>query len=50
MVKFTIEQLRVLMDKTHNIRNMSVIAHGAPAPQIALRSAVQGSESQGNWH
>ena len=27
MVKFTIEQLRVLMDFKHNIRNMSVIAH-----------------------
>ena len=35
MVKFTIEQLRLLMDKPHNIRNMSVIAHGAapPAPR-----------------
>ena len=27
MVKFTIDQLRALMDKKHNIRNMSVIAH-----------------------
>jgi elongation factor 2 len=27
MVKFTIEEIRVLMDKKHNIRNMSVIAH-----------------------
>ena len=27
MVKFTIDQLRKLMDKKHNIRNMSVIAH-----------------------
>jgi len=27
MVKFTIDQLRGLMDKKHNIRNMSVIAH-----------------------
>jgi len=27
MVKFTIDQLRVLMDFKHNIRNMSVIAH-----------------------
>lgn len=27
MVKFTIDQLRKLMDKQHNIRNMSVIAH-----------------------
>ena len=27
MVKFTIEQLRGLMDKKNNIRNMSVIAH-----------------------
>ena len=26
-VKFTIEQIRELMDKKHNIRNMSVIAH-----------------------
>ena len=32
MVKFTIEQLRLLMDKPHNIRNMSVIAHGGPNP------------------
>ena len=32
MVKFTIEQLRLLMDKPHNIRNMSVIAHGALHP------------------
>lgn len=33
MVKFTIDQLRKLMDLKHNIRNMSVIAHvdhGAP--------------------
>lgn len=27
MVKFTIDQLRKLMDLKHNIRNMSVIAH-----------------------
>jgi elongation factor 2 len=27
MVKFTIEEIRALMDKKHNIRNMSVIAH-----------------------
>jgi len=27
MVNFTVDQLRVLMDKKHNIRNMSVIAH-----------------------
>jgi len=27
MVKFTIDQIRGLMDKQHNIRNMSVIAH-----------------------
>mmetsp|Transcript_17081 Transcript_17081/g.20572 ORF Transcript_17081/g.20572 Transcript_17081/m.20572 type:complete len:844 (-) Transcript_17081:196-2727(-) len=27
MVKYTIEELRALMDKTNNIRNMSVIAH-----------------------
>lgn len=27
MVKFTIEQLRAIMDLKHNIRNMSVIAH-----------------------
>jgi hypothetical protein len=27
MVKFTIDQLRGLMDKQSNIRNMSVIAH-----------------------
>jgi elongation factor 2 len=27
MVNFTIEQVRILMDKKHNIRNMSVIAH-----------------------
>jgi hypothetical protein len=27
MVRFTIDQLRKLMDKKHNIRNMSVIAH-----------------------
>jgi len=27
MVKFSIEQIRELMDKKHNIRNMSVIAH-----------------------
>jgi translation elongation factor EF-4 len=27
MVKFTTDQLRKLMDKKHNIRNMSVIAH-----------------------
>lgn len=27
MPKFTIEEIRMLMDKKHNIRNMSVIAH-----------------------
>lgn len=27
MVNFTIDQLRGIMDKKHNIRNMSVIAH-----------------------
>ena len=27
MVKFTIEQIRMLMDLPKNIRNMSVIAH-----------------------
>mmetsp|Transcript_35499 Transcript_35499/g.92227 ORF Transcript_35499/g.92227 Transcript_35499/m.92227 type:complete len:846 (+) Transcript_35499:65-2602(+) len=27
MVKFTLEQCRIMMDKKHNIRNMSVIAH-----------------------
>ncbi|GBG73856.1 hypothetical protein CBR_g17567 [Chara braunii] len=27
MVKFTVDQLRGIMDKKHNIRNMSVIAH-----------------------
>ena len=26
-VNFTIDQLRAIMDKKHNIRNMSVIAH-----------------------
>lgn len=26
-VKFTAEELRAIMDKKHNIRNMSVIAH-----------------------
>lgn len=27
MVKFTVEELRRIMDKKNNIRNMSVIAH-----------------------
>jgi len=27
MVHFTVDQMRVIMDKPHNIRNMSVIAH-----------------------
>jgi hypothetical protein len=27
MVKFTAEELRAIMDKKNNIRNMSVIAH-----------------------
>jgi len=27
MVHFTIDQMRLIMDKPHNIRNMSVIAH-----------------------
>lgn len=27
MVKFTVEGLRIIMDKQNNIRNMSVIAH-----------------------
>ncbi|CAK5282542.1 unnamed protein product [Mycena citricolor] len=32
MVKFTVDEIRALMDKPHNIRNMSVIAHGACRP------------------
>jgi hypothetical protein len=28
MVNFTIEEIRALMEKPANIRNMSVIAHG----------------------
>ena len=28
MVNFTIDEIRALMDKPANIRNMSVIAHG----------------------
>ncbi len=39
MVKFTIEQIRMLMDLPKNIRNMSVIAHvdhgGAPTQKQA---------------
>lgn len=27
MVKFTVEEMRRIMDKKHNIRNMSVVAH-----------------------
>lgn len=27
MVNFTVDQMRAIMDKKHNIRNMSVIAH-----------------------
>ena len=27
MVKFTVDQIRTIMDNPHNIRNMSVIAH-----------------------
>ncbi|PKI36727.1 hypothetical protein CRG98_042892, partial [Punica granatum] len=27
MVKFTADELRAIMDRKHNIRNMSVIAH-----------------------
>lgn len=26
-MKFTVDQIRAIMDKKHNIRNMSVIAH-----------------------
>lgn len=43
MVKFTIEQIRMLMDLPKNIRNMSVIAHvdhGGRTCKEASRSNV----------
>ena len=47
MVKFTIDQLRKLMDKKKNIRNMSVIAHvdhGA-CPAVTACSACDATSS-----
>ena len=32
MVNFTVEEIRQLMDRPANIRNMSVIAHGEHLP------------------
>ena len=44
MVKFTIDQLRKLMDLKHNIRNMSVIAHvDHGVPSSASLCGVQAS-------
>jgi elongation factor 2 len=38
-VNFTVDQMRGLMDKPTNIRNMSVIAHGeSPPPALSLFS------------
>jgi hypothetical protein len=37
MVKFTIDEIRKLMDKKWNIRNMSVIAHVDHGRQLAGR-------------
>ena len=34
MVNFTVEEIRQLMDKPANIRNMSVIAHGKQTPNV----------------
>lgn len=50
MVKVTADELRASMDKKHNIRNMSVIAHvdhGQPSFAIALYvcSSTNGSIS-----
>ena len=40
MVRFTIEEIRELMDKKHNIRNISVIAHvdhGESSPKVPYK-------------
>ena len=49
MVKFTIEQIRMLMDLPKNIRNMSVIAHvdhgGYSNPSALAKMCVEGPDS-----
>jgi translation elongation factor EF-4 len=42
-VKFTIEEIRALMDKKHNIRNMSVIAHVDHGERLGAGKACQRS-------
>lgn len=39
-VKFTMEQVRRIMDKKHNIRNMSVIAHVDHGASSAVKLQV----------
>ena len=62
MVKFTIEEIRGLMDKKNNIRNISVIAHvdhgalrggqgraggpGGPARSLACSAAPRAARSE----
>jgi elongation factor 2 len=49
MVKFTIDQLRKLMDFKHNIRNMSVIAHVDHGAVLLSCYGVLPSELDGKY-
>ncbi|KAJ7299742.1 hypothetical protein O6H91_Y161500 [Diphasiastrum complanatum] len=40
MVKFTSDELRRIMDKKHNIRNMSVVAHADHGKSTLTNSLV----------
>ena len=49
MVNFTIDQIRSIMDKKNNIRNMSVIAHVDHGKSTLTDSLVQKAGIIARW-